>query len=133
MKIYEIIAEAGNGSVFRYGPNTVNDQHPCVDPNDPSCPGHKAGLKFQLTHPHDAVDIDPSHPSFVNGREQAANMITHGYKAIAPTINRKGVRGFIAPNMGNFKIPTPPPLPNMQMGHIPQPVMPTQPPVLPKR
>lgn len=114
MKIHEIISE-NNGSTFIYGPPKVNKPHPCVDKNDPSCPGHKEGLKYQLTHPHDPVDIDPAHPSFVNGRQQAANMIAHNYQAISPTIRQHGK--IIKPNMGNFKIPKPP---NLNKPPIPQ-------------
>lgn len=97
-EIYESIdkdiAEAmGNGSFFRYGPKPPkgpNDFHPCVDANDPNCPGHKAGLKYQLGHPHDplSAEEDMNHPSFRNGRQQAQLMQKRGWKAIGPTISR---------------------------------------------
>lgn len=106
----EILAElagTGNGSTFVYGSPKVNQPHPCVDKNDPSCPGHKAGLKYQLTHTTEPIIDDPDHPSFTNGREQAANMIARRFKAISPTIRNNNK--IIKPNMGGFKIPELPP------------------------
>ena len=87
------IAEAmGNGSFFRYGPKPPkgpNDFHPCVDKNDPNCPGHNAGLRYQLGHPNDplSAEEDLTHPSFRNGREQGQRMQKLGWKAIGPTIS----------------------------------------------
>lgn len=95
MLISEIISytneNIGNGSFFRYGPKPPqgpNALHPCVDKNDPNCPGHNAGLKYQLSNPHDPLspDEDISHPSFRNGRLQAQNMLKKGWKAIKPTV-----------------------------------------------
>jgi hypothetical protein len=93
MKIKEITESIGNGSFFRYGPKPPkgpNDMHPCVDQNDPNCPGHKAGLNYQLANPHDPVsaDEDLTRPSFRNGRLQAQLMTQKGWQAIAATISK---------------------------------------------
>jgi hypothetical protein len=95
MRISEILEgialpeRAPNGSKYRYGVSSVNQFDDCVDPTDPSCPGHRVGLNWRRLHPNQPVKPS-TNPSVKNGIDQYDNAIRAGHKPIAPTIMRKG-------------------------------------------
>ena len=85
----EIMERAPNGSTFVYGPPNINKPDPCVDPSDPSCPGHRAGLKWRQMHPTSPVK-PTTNLSVMNGIQQQDNTIKAGIRPIAPSVRRGG-------------------------------------------
>lgn len=63
-----------NGSKYRYG--SINEPDDCVDPTDPTCPGHRAGEEYQNLHPNFPV-ATTANPSFKNGAGQTLNVQRH--------------------------------------------------------
>lgn len=84
-----LLERVPNGSRFRYGPPTVNQFDDCVDLTDPTCPGHRVGLAWGLSHPNEpAKPTTP--PSVKNGIQQAQNAVRAGVRPIGPTMHRGG-------------------------------------------